>query len=148
MFVLTGFRAVLDGLNGIYTLPLYISTCTGGMVVLGSEEYEGRAWCRMEQLNFCSFGEMPFFDTLPHPKALGPAAIACGDGHNFKKILQDPRKGKVTVESDMKHIAVLTDIAAKYYGQSWARSSFSPTNLDNYNKLEFGKTQVHMGSNS
>ena len=35
---------------GIQALPLYLSTCTGGMVVLADEEYDQRAWCRLEQV--------------------------------------------------------------------------------------------------
>jgi len=36
--------------RGIQALPLYISNCAGGMVVVASNEYEDRAWCRLEQV--------------------------------------------------------------------------------------------------
>ena len=35
---------------GIQALPLYISNCAGGMVVVANDEYESRAWCRLEQV--------------------------------------------------------------------------------------------------
>mmetsp|Transcript_16568 Transcript_16568/g.18735 ORF Transcript_16568/g.18735 Transcript_16568/m.18735 type:complete len:119 (-) Transcript_16568:158-514(-) len=118
------------------------------MVVIGNQEYEDRAWCRLEQLVYCSVCEKPFFDTLPHPKSLGPAAIACGDNHNWKKILRDPRAGHVTFEADKDQINELTDIVSKYWGHCWARSTFNTSNLNNVNTLAFDKTEVHMGSNS
>lgn len=36
---------------GIQALPLYISNCAGGMVVVANDEYESRAWCRLEQVS-------------------------------------------------------------------------------------------------
>jgi hypothetical protein len=36
---------------GIEALPLYISNCVGGMLVVANPEYEDRAWCRLEQVD-------------------------------------------------------------------------------------------------
>ena len=49
-----------DPWRGIQALPLYISNCAGGMVVVASNEYEDRAWCRLEQVGsmtrWCGWG--------------------------------------------------------------------------------------------
>lgn len=130
---------------GIEALPLYISNCVGGMLVVANPEYEDRAWCRLEQVLYAAFSAKPVFTVTPSPASVQGAQRWLSD---WKKKLLNPATGNLTSDADRAAVTLLTEIAVRHYSQSWVY----PTSEMRYvlrgvavtEGLQFGATEVVM----
>lgn len=90
-------------------LPLWIACCER-MVCFETDDYQNRAWCRVEQLLSYTFN---FAD---HHTVIGRGfqASVAGDGRAEFYLITRPTEGNLTDPGDLEHVRMLEALASRF----------------------------------
>jgi len=144
-----------DVAPGVAMLPLYVSSCSN-IICWDADEYETRAWCRVERLMFAAFvaPNNEFIDQdfkfKDHAERLENSELKELKPRNeVHGVLPDPELGDLSYPTDKTLIQDLKSLCTKHWGKCWKDGLLevverNGVGLQGCRKLQLGKTEVRI----
>jgi hypothetical protein len=138
---------------GVTMLPLYVSCCNN-ILCYDTEEYEPRAWCRVERLMFTAF-------VAPNNEYVGPDFQYSEDAEKAannelkpageaKVCVPDPSAidAQLSYPSDAQLIQQLKDLCTQHWAKCWKDGLMKiveeKVGLKEVGSLQYGTTEIRM----